>query len=994
MKRLSSLALGSLLLALASPAADQPTLTAADLPRFPVVEPKDAIGTIQVEKGFHVELAASEPNVASPIGICFDERGRMFVIEMIDYSERREEKPHLGRIRMLEDTDGDGVYDKSSVYADDLPWPTALFYYNGGIFVVATPDLMYLKDTKGFGNADHREVIATGFAAGVARVNMQGLANNLIWGLDNRIHGAISGNGGTLKDVKHPQAKPLDLHGRDFVIEPHSLTYTSEAGGGQHGLSFDDYGHRFACNNSDHLRLYMYDDRYAARNPVFAMPPVLASIAADGPAAEVYRISPEEPWRVIRTKWRVSGLVSGPIEGGGRSAGYFTGATGAAIYRGNAFPPEYLDNAFVGDAGGNLVHRKILTPDDVGLKAQRGPGEETSEFLASRDTWFRPVQMANAPDGCLYVIDMHREVIEHPWSLPENIKQYLDLNSGNDRGRIFRVAPDGYKVPPVPRLDKASTKELVALLEHPNAWHRETASRLIYERQDKSAVGPLTALVEHSTSALGRLHALHSLDGLGALRESHVLTGLHDADAHVREHAVKLAEAFIPKGVPSKKLWPALRVLTNDPSINVRYQLAFTLGEMKGSERLEALETIVTKDIQSPWVQAAVLSSLAEGSGEMFVNLSHEPGFRGSAGGQDFLRQLLTIVGAKNDAVDVERALSFLTEIGDPGLRFSLTRALGDGLRHASNSLQKVDTAMRVKLLFAEAKAAAVRGVNPEGTRTAAVRLLGLSSYTDCGPTLLGLVKPSEPQGLQVAAVSTLSRFTESSVASELIARWQESDPAVRSEMLAALLARPDRALVLLKAIQAGTLQPSDLTTSQVKFLQKHSDKAVRELAARAIPDAGKKRQQVIDAYQSALQLTGNAAKGKEVYLKLCVSCHRLGGDGFALGPDLVTVKNTGKEKMLVNILDPNREVAPQYLSFEVETKDGESQVGVIANETTTSITMRQAFGKETVIMRSDVKGRRSLGQSLMPEGLEQGLAPQDFANLLEYITTAEEPKK
>jgi putative membrane-bound dehydrogenase-like protein len=837
-------------------------------------------------------------------------------------------------------------------------------------------------------------VIATGFAAGVARVNMQGLANNLIWGLDNRIHGATSGNGGTLKDQKHPQAKPLDLHGRDFVIEPRSLTYTSEAGGGQHGLSFDDYGHRFACNNSDHIRLFMYDDHYASRNPAYAMPPVLASIAVDGPAAEVYRISPEEPWRVIRTKWRVSGIVGGPIEGGGRSAGYFTGATGAAIYRGNAFPPEYLDNAFVGDAGGNLVHRKVLLPDDVGLKAQRGPGEETSEFLASRDTWFRPVQMANAPDGCLYVIDMHREVIEHPWSLPDGIKQFLDLNSGNDRGRIFRVVPDGYKLPPVPRLDKASTIELVGLLEHPNAWHRETASRLLYERQDKSAVGPLTAMFEYPSSALGRLHALHSLDGLGALRESHVLAALHDSDAHVREHAVKLAENFMPKGVPSKKLWPALCMLTNDPAINVRYQLAFTLGEVKGSDRLDALEAIVTRDLQSPWVRAAVLSSLAEDAGEMFANLSRDPAFRASTGGQDFLRQLLTLVGARNDRVDVERALSYLTEIGDPAVRFSLTSALGAGLRQAGSSLQKADAKMRVKLLFAEAKAAAVRDVNSEAIRLAAIRLLGLGAHADSGATLLAFLKNGAPQALQSAAVATLSKFNDPSIANDLIEHWPGFEPPVRSEAMAALLARPDRALALLQAIQGGTLQASDLTTSQTKFLQKHSDKAVRELALKVIPDAGKKRQQVIDAYQSALQLTGDPAKGKEVYTKLCLSCHRLGGDGFALGPDLVTVKNTGKEKMLVNILDPNREVAPQYLAFEVETKDGESQVGIIANETTASLTMRQAFGKETVIMRSDMKSRRSLGQSLMPEGLEQGLTPQDVANLLEYIITAEEPKK
>ena len=212
-------------------------------------------------------------------------------------------------------------------------------------------------------------------------------------------------------------------------------------------MSFDSRGRKFVCSNSDHIQLVTYEDRYASRNPFFAMPPPRSSIAADGPAAEVFRISPDEPWRVIRTRWRVAGLVPGPVEGGGRPSGYFTGATGTTIYRGDAFPEEYRENAFIADCGSNLVHRKKLLPDGVGLIARRPDDEQQVEFLASRDNWFRPVQFANAPDGTLYIADMYREVIEHPWSLPESIKKHLDLNSGNDRGRIYRVAPDGFRQP-------------------------------------------------------------------------------------------------------------------------------------------------------------------------------------------------------------------------------------------------------------------------------------------------------------------------------------------------------------------------------------------------------------------------------------------------------------------------------------------------------------------------------------------------------------------
>ena len=972
-------------------AGAEPTIISNDLPRFPPLSPQQALRTFQLRKGFHLELAASEPRIASPVALTFDENGKMYVVEMIDYSERRDQLPHLGQIRLLQDTRGNGVYDQSTIFASDLPWPTAVFCYRGGIFVAATPDIFYLKDTNGDGKANIREKVFTGFAAGADRLNVQELLNSFTWGLDNRIHGATSGEGGLIRSLRHPESAAIDLHGRDFAIDPRTLTLTAEAGGGQHGLSFDDLGRRFTCNNSDNIRLFMYDEAYGARNAYYSMPPSLVSIAVDGPAAEVYRISPDEPWRVLRTRWRVSGLVPGPVEGGGRPSGYFTAATGITIYRGDAYPEEFRGNAFVADCAGNLIHRKLLIPDGVELKAQRAADEEKVEFAASRDTWFRPVQFANAPDGTLYVIDMYREIIEHPWSLPENIKKLMDLNSGANRGRIYRIAPDGFKAPAAPRLGSASTAELVATLQNRNGWHRDTAARLLYERQDPAAVPLLEKLVANSTFALARLHALYVLKGMNALTEEQVLKCLADPDAGVRQHAVKLSEQFLHADAGSPRLLAKLGSLAQDTSIQVRYQLAFTLGEVSGPVKTAALAALARRDEQSSWNRAAILSSLAEGAGELFAELSKDGQFCASTPGQEFLSELVVMIGARNNATEVGRVLEFIDQVGAPKLRFGLVRALGDGLKRAG---VRLDIAGRLKGVFDSARRLASDANEAEETRTAGIQLLGLTRFEDSGHLLLELLDQTQPQAVQLAAVSSLNRFNDPGLGPELIRKWANLGPQVRSAVVSALLARPERAKALLQGVQAGAIQPAALTTAQWKFLQTHRDAGVRELARKVFDGASAgSRQTVIDGFMPALNLQGQAAGGKKIYEERCISCHRLGGEGHAVGPDLATVKSNGKEKLLVNILDPNREVAPQFVSYVVETRDGESLVGVIANETSNSVTIRQAYGKEDVIPRSRIASMRSQKQSLMPEGLEAGLTHQDFANLLEYIVTAETPK-
>ena len=278
----------------------------ADLPRLPPTPVNQALGTFEVEPGFRLELAAAEPLVTDPVAIDFDEHGRAYVVEMLGYSEDAEEM--LGRIRVLEDSDRDGQFDTSTVLTDGLAWPTAVLCYDGGVFVGAAPDILYFKDADGDGKAEIRRVVFTGFGTH----NVQGLLNSFRWGLDNRIHVAVSSCGADLRYGEPGRVgpgapdkpAPLVLRGRNFAFDPKTLEVEATSGASQHGFSFDPWGNAFTCSNGDHIQQIVMEDRYLSRNPLMRPPSSLKSIAVEGPAADVFRISPVEPWREIRTRLR------------------------------------------------------------------------------------------------------------------------------------------------------------------------------------------------------------------------------------------------------------------------------------------------------------------------------------------------------------------------------------------------------------------------------------------------------------------------------------------------------------------------------------------------------------------------------------------------------------------------------------------------------------------------------------------------------------------
>ena len=959
---------------------------AKELPRFLPVEPAAALATWKVKPGFKLQLAAHEPQVRDPIAITFDENGRMFACEMIDYSERRDATPHLGRISMLEDKDGDGVYETSTVFADDLPLPTGLIWANGGLFVAATPNIWRLEDRDGDGRAEVREVAFTGFGTGLKALNVQAMLNSFVWGQDNRVHlqGGL-GNRGVISSPKRPDLPGEELAARDFWFDPRTYAFGFEAGGAQYGMSLDNYGRKFACSNSDHLQFFLYDERYAARNPFFTTPPARQSIAADGGAAEVFRISPDEPWRIVRTRWRIGGVVKGMVEGGGRVSGYFTGATGTTVFRGDAYGEDFVNNTFSGDAGGQLVHRKKISPDGVSLIGRRPADEQGYEFAASTDTWVRVVNFANAPDGTLHLCDMYREVIEHPWSVPQEIKQHLDLNSGHNRGRLYRLVPDNAAWQRRARvaLGSASTAELVATLAHPNGWHRDTAARLLYERQDPSAVPLLVALFHSAASPLAQHHALGVLDGLGTLTEAPVLLALASPDARIREHAIIYAEKLAIRAAPSPALVAQLTALVNDSDPRVRLQLAFTLPVAPAFA--PAFAQLAARDHADTWISAALLSAPPAA-----LNATLLPAFtRDFATAQaaaPFVAKLIEIRAAAGS--EAERA-TLIDFVAQPGTNPLWLRALGEGLRRAHTTITVADAAGKLTAVFTRAARTAATVQAALADRIAALALLDVAPFETAQPALLASLAAGQPAELQTAAIKVLAQHPLPAVTTALVTHWRDLTPPAREAALAALIAREDRATALLQAIQAGTIKPTDIPAAQVQALAHHKSAPLAALArtalAQVIPPT---RAEVTATFQPSLTAAGDATRGLTIYQGRCFVCHRAGGEGMAVGPDLITVKSKGREALLTAILEPHKEIAPHYIAYDVATKDGNAYTGIVARDDATGLSLKIMGGGEITLARTNIRGSSSAGQSLMPEGLEAGLSVGDMADLLTFIET------
>lgn len=959
---------------------------AARLERVPGRTPAESIETMQMTGGFEVQLVASEPLLRDPVAVDFDEAGRMYVCELPQYNAYAVEGfEGKGSVKMLVDEDDDGRYDKATIFAGDLDYPTAVACWDGGVFIGVAPDLIYAKDTDGDGVADSQTVVLTGFGkdkAGEAHLN------SFRWGFDNRLHFSTNLAGGEISIPGNPNFKPVQVRGRGIILDPRDLTtFELTSGGGQHGMSMDNWGHKFVCSNSVPAQTLMYDDRYLTRNPRVRADAPAVDIAPDGKFTRLFRISPDEPWRKLRTQLRKDGKYRGSDEGG-KPFGFFTGATGITIYRGDAWPDDYRGNLLVGDVANNLIYRARLDTGMLRPVAHRA--DAGAEFLAAADIWFRPVQMANAPDGTIYVLDIYRELIEGAAFLPPEFIKYLDPTGGNDRGRIYRLAPPAFKRRQTPRLRNAATGELVALLDHANGWHRDTASRLLYERQDSSAIRPLKKMFQSAATDNGRMTALYSLQGLSALDERDVLAALEDRSPVVRAHALKLAESFAPS---SPAIVAAMCAMTSDPDIHVRYQLAFSLGSVSSRATGRALAAMMRANGASEWVRLAVLTSLESGAGRVFAELCSDQKFRVSKHGAGFLMELATQIGAAGRSTEIATVLKMLQQL--PAVEREFTQQLVQSLVKNQNAADRKKTLAaasgRAGLILAQFVAdAQKKAVDTElsaEARVEAIHGLRLASLSDVRPLVEQLLTLQQGAEIQSAVVQTLGEFPEDSVAEILLERWPAFSPSVRAEATETILSRPHWIRRFLAAIEDGSLRRSVLEPARAALLKKHPDREISQLAQRLYSESGVgRRADVVKQYQAALSLQGDVARGKAVFKKNCSVCHRLEGVGTAIGADLKAIRSRGLPAVLLNILDPNREVKPQFQAYTVITTKGKTITGMILSESANSMTIRRPDGTSVDLQRSQVEELNSSGLSFMPEGLEQQINVESMADLLAYL--------
>ncbi len=982
-------------------------------------KPEKTLANLEVHPDFDMTLVAAEPLITKPMNFDWAPDGSLWVAETPEYPNGRrgmrpdyrgkewkdhggidptpgnQDRPAKDKISRLIDTNGDGVADKKEVFYEGLDLVTGLVFHQDGVIVTQAPDVLFLRDTDHDGKADKVETLYTGLGTG----DTHAVINNPRWGWDGWIyctHGYSATN-----SVKNAAGKDFGGVGSGVVrFKPDGSAFEqySSKGGNTWGLQITgDNRVMWTQPTSGQLLMHTVLPEYAlARGKVGNM----ASYKVVEPSPKSFPLMSWEQLAYVQIDW----------------VGSFTAAAGTVVYDGGSWPAEYNGDYFTTEPTINVIHHTRLTPEGASFKAAKLPGREETEFVRSRDMWWRPIEVRVAPDGSMYVGDFYNQAVIHNDTRgPDHNRVNAAVRPDRDHyfGRIWRIDHKSAKKIAVPDLSKASTADLAKALEHPNRAVRMTASRLLVEKAAANAaeVASAVAAVAKSASADARIAALWTLHGAGSLDATTLTAAIADADANVRRNAALVAE--------EKHNGTSVAALVNDadPQVRVAALRALATSDMDdaAAKSLVAAWAKFDDDFQrsaavgaaSQNPAAVISAALDSGDAALTPLVGQLAQGIAEKNNTDAAAKLVVALAAKPASADALKR-SILDTLGQslkgaPAFTPELTAAFGKLLTgetaasafplaarwDAGDALKTEIGAIVSKMLAtladanasADARLAAAAGLLAAGEKKAP----GIASVVKV------LTTPGTDAGLARGLIAALGKTNDPAVGAAISANFGTLSPEAQTAAFEAMLKRADWALAFLDAVEAKKVDPAVLGPANTHRLRTHPDGSVAKRAntmLEALNPMAKAKNEAIAKLLPLVEKPGNAANGKALFTATCATCHKFGDIGTDIGPNLTGMGSHGPGELLTAIVDPNREVDPSFTAWNIETKDGQFFAGIVARENREAVVIKSLAGQQEV-KTAAIKSRVNTGKSLMPEGFD-GLGGDMLRDIIAYMVSVD----
>jgi len=979
------------------------------------VSPAESMKHIVTPVGFQVELFVAEPQLGGkPLAMNWDERGRLWVCESYDYPNELQE-PGRGRdrIRICEDTDGDGRADKFTVFAEKLSIPTTLTFYRGGAIVQDGKETVYLKDTDGDDRADIRKVLITGWGLG----DTHGGVSNFQYGLDNWYYGMQGYNNSTPTFDGGRQTSQafrmgffrFRLAGENEAAEVKEVEFLRSTNNNTWGLGISEEGLIFGSTANGNPSEFMpIANRYYE--------------AVRGWSPEVLRgIAESNKFEPITERVRQVDQHGG-----------FTAAAGHAIYTARKYPPEYWNRtAFVTEPTGHLVATFVLRPDGAGFRSRN-----SWNLFASNDEWTAPIMAEVGPDGNVWIIDWYNYIVQHnptPAGFTTGKGNAYETELRDKKhGRVYRIVWTASGAED-PRVARSTPSPATPSIKSDNLFWRRHSQRLMVEaglKTDDVLQSLVLSAKDSTVDAAGlntaAMHALATLHGLGVVNDentsvmSAVVAGLKHKSAGVRRVAVTVLPRT-DKGTAALLYSGCL----NDSESQVRLAALLALAEMPASRHAAAalssvateqnldswtsdavtaaaarhdihfLQLAGTSQTPQPWPAAALQSAaiVAEHYARGAPTDSIATIIKASATATLSLQEAILTGLAKGWPKDKpvslddasETTLVNLVTKASPGARASaVTLALKLGSKKLESQVGEIAAGFLAVARDEKAK---------DEDRIAAARQLIEFRRMDAGAVadVLSLISPRTSPELATGLIEAVGQSESPQAANHVLNNFTSFTPAVRPAALRVLLNRTDWIRATLDALEKGSLPLNDLSLDQKQALANHPDKTLAKRAKDLLAKGGglpnPDRQKVLDELLPLTKLTADAKAGKEVFKKQCLKCHTHSGEGSKIGPDLTGMAVHPKHELLIHLIDPSRSVEGNFRVYTVVTADGRVLNGLLSSESKTAIELIDAEAKRHAIQRADIEQMVASTKSLMPEGFEKQVTRDDIKNLLEFLT-------